>query len=722
MVDWANEQDGWVRQLVGEVLSSREVIDGEALAGVFKHFLAENKLTDQDPETIAWLTNSPEAGQAESELMLNSLSDIRSVNALAGAQTVQFNPHLTVLFGENGSGKSGYTRILKQLGGTRTAQPILSNVYEADGIGSPAATIAYTSEGSGRSLEWSGVPVPELARMAVFDDASVRVHLDGDLSYLYTPGDLVLFPRVAASINAVRSCLETQIAARSVAENRFAGRFTPGTRVSALLGELGAQTDALVLRELASVSDQEAAGLESLRAHIGALQAQTVPAQLTVEQLRRDNYKRLIAVAGKILAFDCDAYNQAILDAADAEERYEELAGKLLSGAAVQSTDAQAWKAFLLAGEAYRRHLASESYPGHGDVCLYCRRVLDEEALGLLRSYQEFANDAQRRRAVDARVRAAALSREALGIDRVRLTEELNHHGERWPPSAATMLGALEDQQDALAAAKHVQWTELKALALELTRECKARLQSTEKLIVDLGSRAEERLAALRVAQARYADLRDRIELGRCFAEVLTHIEEERWAARALELRTRFGSLQRSFTQTAKTAGEQFINGDFSKRFTEECIALSAPTVRLEFPGRQGRTARQKTVARKHKPSTVLSQGEQRLIALADFLAEAMMRPVAAPLVFDDPVSGLDRSHAGHLATRLAELSLTRQVIVFSHDIWFVGELIGRMASASDHYTYYNIVDEPEAGVVLQAGVPESNGSHALAPAAGWRR
>ncbi len=691
------------------------------LDGVFRHYLAENKLMEHEPEIVPWLQNARETGQQEAELILNSLSDVLSVNALAGAQTIEFNANLTVLLGDNGSGKSGYTRILKQLAGSRTVESILPNVYESDGDGLPQAKVLYTLGGNEHGLDWTGGHIPDLARVAIFDDPSVRVHLDGDLSYLYTPGDLVLFPAVSASINAVRARLEGEIARRSPGESRLAERFTPGTRVYALLQELGTRTDSLALRELANVSEQEAAGLQSLESHIGALQAQTVPAQLTVEQLRRDHYRRLISVAAKVIAFDFDAYNQAVLDATDAEERYGELANKLLSGAAVQGADAQAWKTFLLAGEAYRRHLGSESYPAQEDVCLYCRQDLGAEALGLLRSYQEFANDAQRRRAADTRARAGALSREVISIDRSRLSEELHHHNERWPEgaiqSATEMLAALEAQQEAITVGRPAEWSELKELALELTRDCKARLQNTEKLIADLGSKAEERVAALKVAQARYVDLRDRLELGRCFDEVLSHIENAGWVARALELRARFGTLQRSFTEIAKTAGEQFINGDFSARFSQECEALAASAVRLDFPGRQGRTARQKTIARKHRPSTVLSKGEQRVIALADFLAEALMRPAAAPLIFDDPISGLDRSHARLVAGRLAELCLQRQVIVFTHDVWFVEELLGRMGSDRDRYSYYNVIDRPTAGVVVAAGEQEPTPAQTSVPA-----
>jgi len=36
------------------------------------------------------------------------------VNALANDQTIEFCPSLTVVFGANAAGKSGYTRILKR--------------------------------------------------------------------------------------------------------------------------------------------------------------------------------------------------------------------------------------------------------------------------------------------------------------------------------------------------------------------------------------------------------------------------------------------------------------------------------------------------------------------------------------------------------------------------------------------------------------------------------
>lgn len=74
------------------------------------------------------------------------------------------------------------------------------------------------------------------------------------------------------------------------------------------------------------------------------------------------------------------------------------------------------------------------------------------------------------------------------------------------------------------------------------------------------------------------------------------------------------------------------------------------------------------------KVSQVLSEGEQRVIAIAGFLAELGITQHANPIVFDDPVSSLDHKFLGRIAARLVREGLKRQVIVFTHDISFLME------------------------------------------------
>jgi len=75
-------------------------------------------------------------------------------------------------------------------------------------------------------------------------------------------------------------------------------------------------------------------------------------------------------------------------------------------------------------------------------------------------------------------------------------------------------------------------------------------------------------------------------------------------------------------------------------------------------------------------PSKILSEGEQRAIALADFLTEIQICKISGGLIFDDPVNSLDHERKAYIAKRLVKESIDRQVIILTHDISFLYDLI----------------------------------------------
>ena len=68
----------------------------------------------------------------------------------------------------------------------------------------------------------------------------------------------------------------------------------------------------------------------------------------------------------------------------------------------------------------------------------------------------------------------------------------------------------------------------------------------------------------------------------------------------------------------------------------------------------------------------VVSEGEQRCLAIAAFFAELSTADDPSAIVFDDPVSSLDYKWREGVAQRLVLESKTRQVIVFTHDVVFL--------------------------------------------------
>lgn len=713
LVDWANGQDPWVRMLVGEILSSREELSRDALDAVFNLYMAEKNLVDEAPATVDRLGLDEGADRQTAEFVIDGLSGVRGVNALVENQKVEFNGGLTILFGENGSGKTGYTRILKRLGAVRTAERILPNVHDPPAAGTkPEATLNYTVGGERKTLNWTGEEgVSPFTYVSIFDSPAVRLHVDDDLSYIYTPGDLALFPRVTAGINQIRARLEEALEKRRPESNPFLSHFTRGTPVYTMIETLGGATDLDALKQLATVREAEETQVKTLATQVAALQGETVAAQLTVARSRRALNEGLAEVGEAILAFDAEAYNQAVGNATAADTEYAKLRQDLVASVGLEGDGEEAWQDFVLMGEEYRKHLEDHGYPQDGDACLYCRQPLEQAAAQLLRRYQDFANDASRKRAQDSRGIAATLCRDLAGSARAGLAESLaeartDGDGDSARDDAAHMLTELAARQEAFERAEPVSWGEIRTRAEKVKKEAETRRQAAEELMATLTTKESERAEELRRKSAEQDSLKDRIDLKRRLPTIATHVEDAQWAQRADQLCKRFRGLLKSLTDTAKVASEDLLNSDFETRFKAECKALRAPDVGLEFPGREGKAARRKTVSASYRPSEILSEGEQKVIALADFLAEASLRLTPAPLVLDDPVSSLDYKRINEVAARVTELAEHRQVIVFTHNIWFAIELLSRFESKREKCSYFSVTDEAGKGVITPGTHP----------------
>lgn len=90
----------------------------------------------------------------------------------------------------------------------------------------------------------------------------------------------------------------------------------------------------------------------------------------------------------------------------------------------------------------------------------------------------------------------------------------------------------------------------------------------------------------------------------------------------------------------------------------------------------------------------ILSEGEQKVIAIADFLAEASLRTGSAPIIFDDLVNSLDHRRVREIAKWIAELSAEHQVIIFTHDIWLATELLAVFDDTPGKCSSYLIREE----------------------------
>jgi recombinational DNA repair ATPase RecF len=683
LVDWANKQDAWVRQLATETILSRQEPGEDTLDSVYTTFLAEKGLSGEPQPNVPTLELDAVEPSQDDTLELSSLHDIEHVNALAPEQNLEFDADLTILFGQNGSGKTGYARILKRISAVRTPEDILPNAHApATTVTAPSARIDYQLSGKARTVEWKNeAGLAPFTRISVFDAAAVSLHVDSDLGYVYTPAELALFSHVAAGIHGIQQLIADDVTELKPGANPLLARFSRGTTIYPMIETLGATSDLAELARLATVGDDGEAQRDRLQGEVEALRANTLDALLTNARQSQRDLARLSNVLRVVASYDTVVYEAARQSLAAAQRRRAEARELLFSPAELPGSPDEDWQRFIVAGDSYRRHLDAEHYPQSGDSCLYCTQILSPAALDLVGRYRTFLDET-----VTQQLNAAqgALARASLPLDSSELAAALEfaagqaalEEAPRWGSPAASTLETAQatlletSGGDALTAA------ELPAQASDLLSTLDPVAADAVQAATKLAEDKVNATTLLAAKQRELAELTARIELARNLPAAGEYVRRAKRADQLGKLsRVISSGAAKQLTIQSKLASEDLVNKNFEGLFVEECDRLRAPGVALTFQGRSGQAQRKKVVAR-YKPSSVLSEGEQKVLAIADFLAESRMRETKAPLVFDDPVTSLDYRRLDEVAARIQQLAESHQVIVLTHNIMFASALI----------------------------------------------
>lgn len=178
---WSQSRPGWQRDAL-----RRLVIEGYPDEPGLQTILALCKKEHGNPsiaevaESLAQEHLPVDPGAGES-ISLGAIANVVGVNQLAPAQSLPFEPHgLTVVYGQNGAGKSGYTRILKRACRSRHAGDIMPDVYGPPPAGHATAELTIMrASGASESIAWTndGRPPEILSAITVFDRDAASVHV-----------------------------------------------------------------------------------------------------------------------------------------------------------------------------------------------------------------------------------------------------------------------------------------------------------------------------------------------------------------------------------------------------------------------------------------------------------------------------------------------------------------------------------------------------------------
>lgn len=708
LIDWTNSQDSWIRELVGSVLITGEPLPPEVVDSVYSHFLIEKGLDEGTFENIASLTNNLGTNRNEPTLVLRKLHDLKGINALSGNYPLEFDDRMTVLFGQNGSGKTGYARVIKRAAGVRKCEDILGNELSAVESPPPSATFEITLGGVAETLLWANeVGLGPLQRVSVFDAKVVNLHVDDELGYAYMPTELALFTHVTTGIGELQLRMTADIQSLLKAGTADLTMFNRDTPTYRLVESLNADSNIGELETHAAVSETASDDLAQLRIDAAFLTTNTVDQQLSATNRRVSELEGIASVVDQLVNFNQEAYDTALSAEDSARREVERVRTTMFASGELAGIPNEEWQEFASAGAEYQRHLGLTDYPHADDLCIYCRQELSPQALDLLGKYRMFLDESTQRQLNSARVRLDSLLPKVTveQIDQVRILLASIHDSPAWVVDASELLTDAITVTSECSMRIKCSINDLNVRAPAIKGDVESSLNDSRKLVIELTKQSANRVKALSEKQREIVELADRIEFVRRLPDYKNSVLDAKRLAGMQQQQSDISNRVRySLTIAAAKASRDLVNKNFEKLFSEECDALSAPKVAVTFQGRSGQVERSKTVAG-NRPSVILSEGEQNVLALADFLAECRMNETAAPIVFDDPVTSLDYRRLDKVAKRLCHLAETHQVIVLTHNVMFASALIHGRRKRSQRVNFIEVRDTGDEKGVLAMDV-----------------
>ncbi|CAN5344833.1 hypothetical protein BH11PLA2_BH11PLA2_52690 [soil metagenome] len=275
ILKWSSNRPDWQRDALRRIITQDTLVEADliALDRLCRAKHQADFCTDppvvSDPLSEAHL---PPAPGAESSVTLLSIGNMQRVNRLPTDQSLTFgdNAGLTVIYGDNGSGKSGYVRVIKKACRTRGALPVIRPNAFAPATTLPAsADIVCRVAGVTPTISWNDGAVSDgrLANVFVFDDSTAGHYLEEDAPASFSPSGLDILPKLSKACDLITARIQTEIDAikSEITANAKYWKTTSSTVVGKLIDQLTGDTKKTDVEALALFSPKQALRLTELK-------------------------------------------------------------------------------------------------------------------------------------------------------------------------------------------------------------------------------------------------------------------------------------------------------------------------------------------------------------------------------------------------------------------------------------------------------------------------
>ncbi len=689
IVSWSNDRPAWQREVMSRTAA------GALLTEDAYDKLVDAILTVADPFPGATfgLEHFPRVTAEDPSVRIASIAKPEHVNALASDQPLTFALNgLTIVYGDNGSGKSGYARLLKRIARSRHQEEVLSDVFRDTALATPSASLSVQIGGRNESVPWPDATPLELKRMLFYDGACGVAYIATESDFPYRPSALTVMDSLITACVAIRTRIDAKLDqnARSRTNLPFVADELRGTDVGGFLGQLSGHTSVATLDALITKHDISAEAIDDIKneeARLRSTDTSKERQRLTRQAEKLDALCRHIEKLHETLGDSGMAVLEGCRDQRATLQHAADLLARSFESEPLPGVGTSAWKVLW---ESARRYSLEHAYRAQAfpvceenSRCALCQETLGAEGRDRLARFEKFVKDDSQVRLDEAR-RRYDMQVEVLNDLQIAPAAVVGDQKDLEVAHSAliaetrALLGKYQEAHDetlrAIATTGPVArpgvdpYTTLKALTqtAAAVREMAAGLANPAIV--------QERLAAI-TARRKGIELLQAIKNAR--EEIVKEITrlKEREALEAVKAAAATGPITKKVLELTEGSITEVVRDTFTRE--TERLRLERVTIARTRADKGALLHQPKLVGARQdaKLQRVFSEGERTALGLAAFFAEAELDGSKSALILDDPVTSLDHIRRGLVAARVAELAESHQVIMFTHDVSFVADL-----------------------------------------------
>ena len=680
-VDFIQGMPYWLKFISVKLIENGE-LDGDDYIQAINYLYEDLGIYEKSDRPDLKVGQTKEENQPfYQKAILTKLEHISGVNALKENMTIEFHPQLTVLFGENGSGKTSYSRLLKCAFFSRSEEKILPNVFKDEKDPLKAKFNFDTDEGTVEMKIPGDEDIALTDQLSVFDNKAVVEHLDERNEFEFRPAGLVFFSELNKAVNELESRVNKWVIELTPG-NPFVDLFEGESEIKKLIELLDAEIDLGKLGEHIPYTDKDETEKEKLTKEHDELHIATKRLDTTIK-----TYQQIIIDLqrnkNKIEELNSEFSEEALNKIPNNIERLGMLEKMVKEKglASIQSDNfgeigSKEWREFIQAAHEYAIY-EDKDYPQDDDICIFCHQELSEEATNLIRNYwvylQSEAED--RLTSFQSSLKKYQTHIESLSFDLFPEENRLAQWLEEYEKEYIDNLKEQLDSQSKLPGKiiKRINERDPKALEpiqidYSIHDEIIEHLEGKIKSLIE-GSQLEK----LNKLKSRITYLNHKEKLAKHYKKIEKFIEK--YVTASTLQKVRWNIFKRKITDCEKDLSSRYFSADYVERFNEEVEALNGQVqIEVDSRGAAGSSYRQLLI-KGNNPSSILSDSEQKVTAISDFLVEMELSEINKGLIFDDPSTTLDDFRKSKLAKRLVREAIRKQVIIFTHDLAFLSTI-----------------------------------------------